>query len=1040
MSDMAPLFSLFAVVPVLLGTFFYYTHYRTFGNLDITTSSVAYNRTQYQPLLDWDKYALQVEGVPTQIHAGEFHYWRVPDRDRWASILKQYRTSGFNTVRIYFHWGYHSPDEGVYLFDGNRDIEYLLTLCEEIGLFVLAAPGPYICAETQAGGYPSWLPAKRELRIRHNYMMLWRVYDDVFARYEIQWLQNILPILARHQITENTEAKKGCVLAVQIDNELFENMASLLPIGLHDQMRVLAKAARDLGITVPLFSNDGFEEGSWVPRPELDKKKKSFWQKDKFGLDLYGLDKYVIFAPSSSPKSWLINSGVSVGSWEEWNPKNMENSMDKLEKKVRGFGGGAKESPMFIPELQGGWFNHYQLQHTYDQIYDYYGDEYTKLLYETSLAQGVTMGSIYMIYGGTNWGTLGDPDVYTSYDYSACIREFGMLSSRGRNLRKSILLARSFDPYFTKTERVEHPNIKTSIPYTFNLQREAVDADQAVTFNFFRNFDRKKRNTFEVSVELPDKNTVTVGCHVPYKSSFIAIGNYATQNDLYLVLSTIPILARVTNKETQEEVWIVEPNLVGGMIFKNKQVKVTGNMQDSVLRSEGNVIVLSFEKDHGWTKLETTQGSLYIVGLDKYDAGTIYAEFDESYWDSKEKKQSPFVAWGADEFFYDKKTQTLDIKHRTSERSAHIVSFSPISNTRITSAPALYDLPMVRSLIFEHPKSPLPVSVSFNHWESRSVDFADMPWHSVKTPNGTVTFDSLDHHYTSGHILYRKLFKGSKGKARLSLNARNRATILLNGKVIGGHTSYSRQLFSTGAKIGPDPWFFGSHAYDLTPHLSEEKENELVIVVESFGLSRQAFIMNDIRNPRGIIQAKLSGAQEEKEWEVSGVDVRLLTNAYSSTGFPDEAYETGWQKLRQVQEDRPTYKIPVSITQGVQWFRFRFDHNLKKNNHLYHVPLRMHLSGEWTAMVIVNDMLIARYYGNGDGPQHDFYLPEELLRAKNNEVKMLAYTWKDTVGEIYIAGWPVLQDSGNLITHFESNAKPQEYMVYKDHILMHENK
>ncbi|KAG0747838.1 hypothetical protein G6F57_008660 [Rhizopus arrhizus] len=1036
---MAPLFSLFAVIPVVLGTFFYYAHYRTFGNLDITTTSVAYNRTKYHSLLDWDKYALEIEQVPTQIHAGEFHYWRVPDRDRWPTILKQYRTAGFNTIRIYFHWGYHSPDEGVYLFDGNRDMDYLLSLCEDLGLFVLAAPGPYICAETQAGGYPSWLPAKRELRIRHNYMMLWRVYDDRFAAYEIQWLQQILPIIAKHQVTANTESRKGCVLAVQIDNELFESMANLLPIGLHDQMRVLAKAARDAGITVPLFSNDGFEEGGWVPRPELDGKKLKLWEKKKFGLDLYGFDKYVIFAPSSSPKSWLINSGVSVGSWEEWNPKNMENSMDRLEKKVRGFGGGAKESPIFIPELQGGWFNHYQLQHTYDQIFDYYGDEYTKLLYESSLAQGVTMASIYMIYGGTNWGTLGDPDVYTSYDYSACIREFGMLSSRGRNLRKTILLTRSFDPYFTKTERVDHPNVKTSIPHTLNLQRQAVKADQAVTFTFFRNFDRKKRATFEVTVEAEDKSTATVGCHLPYKSSFIAIGNYVTQNDLHLVLSTIPILTRLVNSESHEEVWIVEPNLVGGMVFKNKQVKITGNMQNNVLRADGSLVVLSFEKSRGWTKIETATGHLYIVGLDKYDAGTLYAEFDEPYWATGEKKHAPFVAWGADEFYYNKKSQELEVKHRISEKSAHFLSFSTMDDARVKAGSALYDLPIIHSLVFEHHKSPLPVSVQFNQWETRSVDFADMPWSSIEKTNRTIAFDSLDHLFTSGHILYRKLFKHPGHKVKLSLNMRNRATVLLNGRVIGGHTTYSRQLFSTGAKIGPDPWFLGTQTYDLS-HALSENENELVILVESFGLSRQAFIMNDIRNPRGIIQAKLSGTTEEKEWEIAGVDVRLLANAYSSTGFPDEAYEKGWQKLGRVEEEKGVYKMPISVKQGAQWFRFRFDHQLKKNGHLYHVPLRLHLDGEWTAMVILNDVLIARYYGNGDGPQHDFYLPEGLLLNKNNEVKVLAYTWNDTVGEIYIAGWPVLQDSGNLITHYESNAKPQEYMVYKDHILMHKSK
>ncbi len=219
-----------------------------------------------------------------------------------------------------------------------------------------------------------------------------------------------------------------------------------------------------------------------------------------------------------------------------------------------------------------------------------------------------------------------------------------MLSSSGRNLRKTILLTRSFDPYFTKTERVDHPNVKTSIPHTLNLQRQAVKADQAVTFTFFRNFDRKKRATFEVTVEAEDKSTATVGCHLPYKSSFIAIGNYVTQNDLHLVLSTIPILTRLVNSESHEEVWIVEPNLVGGMVFKNKQVKITGNMQNNVLRADGSLVVLSFEKSRGWTKIETATGHLYIVGLDKYDAGTLYA-----------------VTWKTDEFH--PKTKSSSSQH-----------------------------------------------------------------------------------------------------------------------------------------------------------------------------------------------------------------------------------------------------------------------------------------------------------------------------------------------------------------------------------------
>ncbi|KAI9487122.1 MAG: glycoside hydrolase superfamily [Benjaminiella poitrasii] len=1042
MSDMAPLFSLFAIIPVILGGFYFYAHQRTYGNLDISTSSVAYNRTQYHDLLDWDKYSVQIEGIPTLIHSGEFHYWRVPDRDRWLPILKQYRSAGYNTIRIYFHWGYHSPDEGVYNFEGNRDIEYLLKLCEELNLFVLAAPGPYICAETQGGGYPSWLVAKRELNIRHNYIMLWRVFDPLFADYEVQWLNQILSIIARHQITENKNGKKGCVLGLQIDNELFETMANMLPIGLHDQMRVLSKAARDAGITVPLFTNDGFEEGGWIPRSQLvnQKEKKKFWSKDKFGIDLYGFDKYAIFAPTSSPKSWLINSGVSVATWDEWNPKNLEKSMDKLEKTVRGFGGGAKESPMFIPELQGGWFNHYQLQHTYDQIYDFYGDEYTKLLLETAFAQGVTMSSIYMIYGGTNWGTIGDPDVYTSYDYSACIREFGMLSSRGRNVRKTLLLTRSFDPYFTKTEHVSHPNVKTSIPHTLNLQRYSVNNDQQVTFTFFRNMDRKKRETFDITIEESD-DTLTMGCYLPYKSSFIAVGNYTAQNDLHLIMSTIPILSRVVNKESNEEVWLVEPNVIGAMAFRTKEVKVTGNLQDDALRTDGPAIILTFEKENGWTKIETVSGSLYIIGLSKTDASTLFAEFEEPYWNNGNKRYPAFVAWGADNFFYDKKRQSLEVNHRRPERFVHVLSFDPIHDTRLTASSDRYNLPFIHTLTF--PSEPqISALIKPTRWEHRPVDFKSLPWENVKSlkKNGSVTFDAIDYHFTSGHILYRTKFQTPNKEdpeVVLSLNARNRATVVVNGHIVGGHTTYSRQLFMPGAKIGPDPYFLGSHKYNLSPFLShtDSLENELVIMVESFGLSRQAFIMNDIRNPRGMISAKLKGLENNQtQWEITGVDVRKLSNPYSSTGFPDENKTTGWKTYKNAEcEDKIDCRLPITVAQGVQWYRFRFDNELKKSASSYNVPLRLHLSGEWTAMIFVNDVFIARYYGNGDGPQHDFYLPDELIRAKNNEVRILAYTWKDTEGELLIAGWPVLADSGNLITH-ETSGKPAEYVIYKDHI------
>lgn len=83
------------------------------------------------------------------------------------------------------------------------------------------------------------------------------------------------------------------------------------------------------------------------------------------------------------------------------------NGLDGLEKRVRAFGGGASKTPIFIPELQGGWFNHYTVKHSYDDVYSYYGESYTKLVFDSALAQGVGAMSWYMFYGGSNWGTLG---------------------------------------------------------------------------------------------------------------------------------------------------------------------------------------------------------------------------------------------------------------------------------------------------------------------------------------------------------------------------------------------------------------------------------------------------------------------------------------------------------------------------------------------------------------------------------------------------------------------------------------------------------
>jgi hypothetical protein len=99
-------------LPCVLGSLFYvYLRRKNLGQLPISTQSVAYDHESLKHILTWDKYCVYIHGKPTMIISGEFHYWRLPDRSRWETILRQYKAAGLNTIRIYFHWGYHSPSE-----------------------------------------------------------------------------------------------------------------------------------------------------------------------------------------------------------------------------------------------------------------------------------------------------------------------------------------------------------------------------------------------------------------------------------------------------------------------------------------------------------------------------------------------------------------------------------------------------------------------------------------------------------------------------------------------------------------------------------------------------------------------------------------------------------------------------------------------------------------------------------------------------------------------------------------------------------------
>lgn len=93
-----------------------------------------------------------LNGKPFKILSGAIHYFRVHPDD-WYHSLYNLKAMGFNTVETYVPWNLHEPQKGQFQNEGMLDLEAFLQLAQDLGLYAIVRPSPYICAEWEWGAY-----------------------------------------------------------------------------------------------------------------------------------------------------------------------------------------------------------------------------------------------------------------------------------------------------------------------------------------------------------------------------------------------------------------------------------------------------------------------------------------------------------------------------------------------------------------------------------------------------------------------------------------------------------------------------------------------------------------------------------------------------------------------------------------------------------------------------------------------------------------------------------------------------------------------
>ena len=436
----------------------------------------------------FDKNSFMVDGQRLNVWSGEIHYWRAPDVNSWRDLFQKMRANGYNAVSLYFFWGLHQSKEGG-PFDFSKgtikDLDLLLTMAQEEGLYVIARPGPYVNAEISMGGLPAWMT---------NYSGGLRTTDPKVLAASKAWLHAFNQIASKHLVTKGG----GSVLLYQVENELLSDNAARGAF-----LKSLVAQVKSDGIDVPLFHND-YGLGGRFKNTSL------------YGTDFYAYDKY--------PVGFNCSAG--------------RNRIDDSEATFRSY---APNSPHFITESQGGAFTPWGASYNASDCYTYTDEGFTRQWGVHNIGNGVTAFNYYMAYGGTNWGWTGAPaSGFTSYDYGAGITEDRTLTPKASVQKETGYYTKAV-PELSSMNPVQAPSAVVESGSNVKIYaRQAETGQGSVTGNGVRTYAMRLANsndttetTFTTTLSLgkPRGATTTGFSHDDRNSAITYTGSWSQVAD-----------------------------------------------------------------------------------------------------------------------------------------------------------------------------------------------------------------------------------------------------------------------------------------------------------------------------------------------------------------------------------------------------------------------------------------------------------------------------------------------------------------------------
>lgn len=869
-----------------------------------------------------DSQSLIINGKREILIGGEFHYFRTP-ASLWEDRLKKIKQAGCNLITTYIPWNFHEEEEGKLVWTGDKDLPGFLRLCQKYELFVIIKPGPYICAEWDFGGFPHWL-LEKDVPLR--------LPDKDYLDIVQTWYNEVAKVIKPYLVTNG-----GNIVLIQIENEydhlIEEGEVPISKEEAKDYLLSLLRFVREAGIDIPAFTN----EGSCI-----------------LGTEIINTHTYY----PNIPWIWM---------WE-FNDFDRKIEISRKEQ---------PDKPLMILELEAGWFAQFD-----QPLYDV-ETEVTDSIVKTVLSYGASVLNYYMVAGGTSFpywsakGDFGGIGICTTFDFGAApVREWGEIHEKYHRLRQYSYFLNSFPEIIfeakTSKQGVDFKKGGEDLVRIYSKDAKKIDSFQDSYENvkillrehdkynvlLVRNLEPKGKRVqvsfqsklLKKEVVFPDKEL-----NIPEYSTLLLPVDFSVNDQISILYATSEIVLKKKLAQTE-------------YLFLKGSQNVKGEM---VLCCDSDVEIiegaLDIKKDdkNQHIKIKYNHNQISHFQIDDCNIIILPEKEADKLWMNEH-----FILLS--DFYYlnnvkeDKEKLELDFQLKNSDEKQRLIIWSDKEIEKITLDGKILDMEKKNQqqseLYYEFKQDKANQIEWSSKWhycpdtEEKEKDHNDNNWEEIKADISLEKAKIFDH----GYYWYRNEFTIPDGldqvKLNLKTNEMDRLTVYINGQF---------------RWIG-----IGSPDLDITD-LVKPGKNSIAISYENAFHTKAHPHEGPIKKMSGLYcPVSVSCFKKGKEDKIEFKKWKLQNGlgGVNKEYYKEDHNDRSWISVPQAEK-----YIFTEECGNIIWLRRSF--SFKKNKDW---DMAMYIDIKEChdrCLIYVNGFLLGKY--EQVGPQHKFYIPENLLKQEN---------------------------------------------------------